>query len=62
MLLRKKSAKSLGAAPTCKLSMANPSANYIGPFSTNSLISMGISNTNNKMTGLKSWLSFESGQ
>jgi hypothetical protein len=42
MLLQKKSAKSLGAAPTCKLSMARASANYVGPFSTNSLISMAL--------------------
>jgi hypothetical protein len=34
--------KSLGAAPTYELSMARTSANYIGPFSTNSLISMVI--------------------
>jgi hypothetical protein len=40
MLLQKKSAKSLGAAPTFELSRT--SANYIGPFSTNSLISMII--------------------
>jgi hypothetical protein len=37
---RKNPQKSLGAAPTCKMSMARTSANYIGPFSTNSLISM----------------------
>jgi hypothetical protein len=40
MLLLKNPQKSLGAAPTCKMSMARPSAIYIGPFSTNSLISM----------------------
>jgi hypothetical protein len=40
MLLQKKSAKSLGAALTCEMSMARTSANYIGPFSTNSLIAM----------------------
>jgi hypothetical protein len=39
---RKNPQKSLGAAPTCKVSMARTSANYIGPFSTNSLICMGI--------------------
>jgi hypothetical protein len=38
MLLQKKSAKSLGAAPMYELSMARTSANYIGPFSTNTLI------------------------
>jgi hypothetical protein len=37
---RKNPQKSLGAAPTCKMAMARTSANYIGPFSTNSLISM----------------------
>jgi hypothetical protein len=37
---RKNPQKSLGEAPTCKMSMARTSANYIGPFSTNSLISM----------------------
>jgi hypothetical protein len=40
MLLQKKSAKKPGAAPTCKMSMARTSANYIGPSSTYSLISM----------------------
>jgi hypothetical protein len=40
MLLQKKSAKKPGAAPTLELSMARTPANYIGPFSTNSLISM----------------------
>jgi hypothetical protein len=40
MLLQKKNPqKSLGAAPTCEMSMARTSANYIGPFSTKSLIS-----------------------
>jgi hypothetical protein len=38
--LRKNPQKSLGAAPTFELSMARTSANYIGPFSINSLISM----------------------
>jgi hypothetical protein len=40
MLLQRKSAKSLVAAPTFELSMARTSANYIGPFSIKSLISM----------------------
>jgi hypothetical protein len=40
MLLQKKSAKSRGAAPTCELAMPRTSANYTGPFSANSLISM----------------------
>jgi hypothetical protein len=43
--------KSLGAAPTCKLSMARTSANYIGPFSTNSLISMPATQNNLQYRG-----------
>jgi hypothetical protein len=40
MLLQKKSAKSLGASPTFGFSMVRTPANYIGPFSINSMISM----------------------